>query len=639
MRRGFVLLLLFCLNSYAQTPTIVALKSRIATAATIDKKEQALFALCDQGYTLHPDTLLLYAQQAQRLAVQKKSRHDEAKALYYQSFALTNKGLIDSSLHLADACLHMLAGEPDDFVLQANLLNQKGRCFVRKNHYKEAIDMGYRVIEAAEKGNDELMQVKGKTLIGWAYLEMGQSGEALKWHLAALRTTGDTALLQKYAILYANLALNYKGLGKMDSAFYFINKAIAYARKNENLFALSNALAIQAQLDVTAGQTGSAEQALKETVAIRKLIGDPFYIVSDMAQLGLYYAHYGQPEKGIALCNEGIAIATKYKIKTKLFFLYGTLAENYKAAGNMDKYAGTLEQIIALKDSVYQANSAEALAEMQTKYALQKKETIIMQQQFALAKKNYIIIGALLLFLVLAATSYAVFREYKKRQQIKTALMQQEEKRLSVQAVRDAEEAERNRIAADLHDNLGAQANAILYGTELLQQQHGAPVADLHHTAQDMLTSLRETLWVLKKQDLTASNIWLRIVNFSKQISRHYPALTIKTSGTVPAQLPLRSTQALHIVFIVQEALNNAIRHSAAKDITLTSDWQAAEWQISITDNGTGFDLATITQKQEQYGLSNMKERAAAAQLRLLVDTAITKGTRIQLLIPSGEAG
>ena len=62
---------------------------------------------------------------------------------------------------------------------------------MQKNQYKQAIEMGYQVINAAEKSNHILLQVKGKTLIGWAYLEMGLTKEALVWHLKVLYTTTD----------------------------------------------------------------------------------------------------------------------------------------------------------------------------------------------------------------------------------------------------------------------------------------------------------------------------------------------------------------------------------------------------------------------------------------------------------------
>ena len=77
---------------------------------------------------------------------------------------------------------------------------------------------------------------------------MGQTVNSLNWHLKAARTSSDTAVLKNYAILFANISLNYSSLNKQDSAFYYIEKAVRDSRKNENLFSLSNSLAIQSQL-------------------------------------------------------------------------------------------------------------------------------------------------------------------------------------------------------------------------------------------------------------------------------------------------------------------------------------------------------------------------------------------------------
>ena len=297
----YIISLLFFPAFYTagQTPVIERLKKNIRQAGSEKEKLKAILSLCEQGYSLHSDTLMLYAEKAKQLATDLRNLHDEVEAMYYYSYALTNKGQIDSSLNVANRCLAILSGKVSDPVLQVKLLNQKGRCYMRKNQYRDAIDMGYQVISGAEKSRDTLLQMMGKTLIGWAYLEMGQQSEALSWHLKAFKTTSNILQLEKYSILFANLAINYNNLGKTDSAFYFINKAVSYSRKHQNLFALSNSLAIQAQLFVRSGQAKQAESPLQEVVEIRKLIGDPFYIVSDMSQLGLYYAHNGQPEKGV----------------------------------------------------------------------------------------------------------------------------------------------------------------------------------------------------------------------------------------------------------------------------------------------------------------------------------------------------
>lgn len=628
----WLIFLFLTIVGHGQTYLIDSLKLDIKNSKTEEKLLAAIFALCDQGYSLHPDTLMSYAGHARKLAQKKSDLHDEVKALYYESYALTNKGLIDSSLNIANSCMEILKIKVNDPVLLANVLNQKGRCYMRKNNYKEAIEMGYRVIDEAEKCKDTLLQMKGKTLIGWAYLEMGQTSEALNWHLKALRTTDDTSMQARYGILFANLALNYNGLKKTDSALYYIGKAIDYSRRHENLFALSNSLAIQAQLFVTSGQSKHAESPLKEVVTIRKLIGDPFYIVSDMSQLALYYAHNGNAKNGIALCNEGIAIAKAYKIDTKLFFLYSTLAENYKTGGNAAGYAETLEKLLALKDTVYKKNSAEALAEMQTRYEVQKKENLIIRQQLDITKKNYLFYGSLFLLAAGAALSYLFFKEYKKRQKMKMHMMVEAEKLMSTQAVAQAEENQRKRIAADLHDNLGIQANAILYGTELLQQEAGekeALVKDLHETAKDMLLTLRETLWAMKTADVEVTDMWLRVINFSKQIGRYYPLTRIETTGIAPEPFKINSGEALNAMLIMQEAVNNAARHANAALITIASSLNGKNWEIAVTDDGSGFDIEAMRKKQDSYGLINMGDRASIAGLQMEIHTKPLNGTTV----------
>lgn len=618
-------------QSNAQTKTIERLKENIQTAKKIDEKLKAVFALCDQGYSLHPDTLMSYAEQAKNIAIQQNNKHDEAEAIYYESYALTNKGLIDSSLNMAKQCLAMLDKKINDRTLLANLWNQQGRCFMRKNQYKEAIDMGYKVIGEAEKANDTLMQIKGKTLIGWAYLEMGQSKEALAWHLKALRTTNDTNLVNSYSILFANLAINYNGLGNLDSALYYIKKAVFYSREYESLFALSNSLAIEAQIYVGAGQSQLAEEPLKETVEIRKLIGDPFYIVSDMSQLALYYAHNGQPQKGIALCEEGIEIARKYKLGTKLFLLYTTLGENYKAMNNMPMYAQTLEKIITLKDSIYQNNSADALAEMQTKYDVQKKENIIIQQKLDLISKNYQLYGTIALLVFALIISYLLFKNYKRKQSMKLQLMQQEEKLKAEKAVTEAQEAERKRIAADLHDNLGAYAASIVANIDQLQasqiQIHNpAALQELRTNSQSIVAQLSDTIWALKKDSLSLTAISDRIKTFIQRIQLSYPDVVIDVIEHINNDHLLSPLQAFHLFRIVQEAINNALKHSHCKHLVVVIDGEKF-WKISINDDGKG--MMHKVNNSSGYGLVNMQKRSEESGWNIEWHTNNPKGTSV----------
>jgi signal transduction histidine kinase len=616
MKVVIICLLVFFCTSYtcfSQTRTIDSLKINIEAAVSPEEKKKAIFDLCELGYTLHPDTLMYYAETARKIAVKQINLHDEVKAMYYQTSALTTKGLIDSSLNMANTCLDILAAKLNDPVLEANLYNQKGRCYVRKNQYKEAIDMAYKTISLAEKNNEVLLQVKGKTLIGWAYLEMGQLKEALDWHLKALHTTTDTLLLEKYAILFANLATNYNGLGKTDSAFFYIGKGIRYARKYENLFALSNSLAIESELYVKSGQPKFSEPILKEVIEIRKLIGDPFYIASDMSQLGFYYAHNGQPEKGIAICNEGIAIAKKYKLDTKLFFLYGSLADNYKTQGNLEKYASVLEDIIDLKDSVYQKNSVTALAEMQTRYDLQKKENLIIKQKLDIQQKNYLFYGLLLLLLLTFLIGWILFTGYRRKQKQNLQAMQEEEKILSVIAVTKAEENERKRIAADLHDNLGAYAAAIANNVQQIgmQPDNQAALHELNVNSQSIVSQLNDTIWVLKKDNLSLTAISDRLKIFIQRFSPSYPQINFDVIEQINADILLPPAQAFHLYQVTKEAIINSVKHSMAKRVRVYFESEKT-WKITISDDGTGMN-GLDKKMGHGSGLINMKHRTREA--------------------------
>ncbi|HLG40873.1 MAG TPA: ATP-binding protein, partial [Chitinophagaceae bacterium] len=353
----------------------------------------------------------------------------------------------------------------------------------------------------------------------------------------------------------------------------------------------------------------------KEVVEIRKLIGDPFYIVSDMAQLGLYYANNGQPEKGIAICQEGIDIAREYKIGTKFFFLYTTLAENYKVAGKTQQYAEVLEKLILLKDSVYRMNSAEALAEIQAKYDIQKKENTIIQQKLDLTRKNYWLYGSLVVMLFAAVAAWFIFKNYKRRQQIRLLLMLEKEKRISEKAVTEAEENERKRIAADLHDNLGAYAASIASNIDQIKisptdKSNAGAMQELRNNSQSIVSQLNDTIWVLKNDALLLTAISDRLKIFIQRIQSSYPDIKIDVIEKIEVDHLLPPSQAFHLFQILQEAINNAVRHSDGRQISVIIQSDQS-WKITVSDDGKGW--TEVATNRDGNGLVNMKSRAKEA--------------------------
>ena len=197
---------------------------------------------------------------------------------------------------------------------------------------------------------------------------------------------------------------------------------------------------------------------------------------------------------------------------------------------------------------------------------------------------------------------------------------------------------ERERISRDLHDSIGAYANAVLYNTELLQKEEGSSnrselINDLKFASKDIITSLRETIWALKKDEYTAQDCLLRIRNFVQPFSRYYPHINFRVDGEAPEKMSLHYTKALNLVRIVQEALSNAIKHADAKSISIISSIENDKWRIAVADDGSGFDYASVYELQQGNGLNNIKQRAEDSGFELINESILQKGTVITILL------
>ncbi|RYF84131.1 MAG: hypothetical protein EON98_09685 [Chitinophagaceae bacterium] len=539
--------------------------------------------------------------------------------------------MLDSGINLIDqhfATVQQWDDEPD---LQNKYSFFKAQMMLKANRQKDAIELNFKALARAEKNGDTLAQMVAKNTIGWAYMELDQNRDAINWFYRSINTSKNPVFYEKYNFAFSNIAATYNTIGKNDSAEYFIKQALYYSRIEQNLQALANSLAIQADIFIDTKRNAEAEASLSEALEIRKQIGDPFYVLSDMTQLAIYYAHNNQPAKGIALCKEGIRLAHRYNLSSKLSILYNALADNYKAAGDYQQYGETLQLLIAVKDSVYKSASAEALAGLQTKYDMQKKENTIMQQQFALERKNYWLYGSIIFSLMVLASLFLLFKSYRRKQLLRLTLMQEEEKRNSERAVVTAEEGERKRIAADLHDSLGAYAASIASNIQQLEESlasdNNTILHELRNNSQAIVSQLSDTIWVLKKDALLLTSISDRVKLFIQRISPSYPAITIDVWEDIGTDHLLPPAQAFHLFQIIKEAISNALKHSKCTQITVRVE-AAAQWQVMISDNGRGIYKETVL-AEGGNGIGNMKQRATESGWKIVWQTNQPKGTKV----------
>ncbi|HRO43757.1 MAG TPA: histidine kinase, partial [Flavipsychrobacter sp.] len=503
-------LLMFGTFAIGQTHSINTLKTKLALTSDPHQKLAFFLTLCDERNSLSADTLFAFAANAKSLAASLNKPDDMLRADYFIGCALEKKGLLDSAYYLVENSLSKLSNNKNKSALRSKFLYLKGSLLVRKNDFKNAHEVFFTLLKFSEQNNDTINLITARHAIGWVYLETNQASEALLWFRKTLQTAPTNEYEKYYAATYANMIATHGMLEHYDSAQHYIDVGIRVAKKYEQLTILCNILNLKASLYMMTARNHLADAPLKEALEIRKQIGDPFYVVADMAQLASYYANAGKVDEALRYSKEGVEIAEKNQIIGKLPILYHALAHSYKLKGDLKNAIAALEKNIAVKDSLYQVNTTAAMAELETKYQLQKKENTIILQDIKLIKRGYQLAAAAIFIVLSLIISYFVFKNYKAKQKVRLAAALEEEKIMAALAVKEAEETERRRIAADLHDNLGAYAASIAYNLESITHNTNngnRALTELRNNSEAIVTELSDTIWALKKDALCLTAI------------------------------------------------------------------------------------------------------------------------------------
>lgn len=630
----------------AQTRIIDSLKRQIRTQATDEARLKAILQLCEESRSLHRDTLEYYANYARQLAGRVGDQRDRILA----ELAIANMhfrwGWADSALAIIEPVIRDLRTEDASVRdLKFKLERQKALYLGGKLRYTDALAVLYKLVNDAERYHDTLTIGANLNTIGSVALLRSAPRVALTWLQRALvYNTHDQRYEPILAAIYTNMADVYMQLEKMDSAEYFIRKGVGLFSKEQNLSNLAHALQRQSSIYIQKKEFDKAETALRQMIDVRRQTNDGAMWVDDNLTLVDFYLETNQTDKAIELCNQalirgnvadstipgGQVFSNNVNLRLKY---YEALAQAYKQAGRDSLYQESLERIISAKDSFYLANSAEAIAEVQTKYEVQKKENLIIQQKLDLTRKNNLFYLTVAGVFFVAVVALILFEGYRRREKLRVRLMLDKEKDMAQKAVATAEENERKRIAADLHDNLGAYAASIASNLDVINtqgrdDQEIIALHELHNNSRAIVSQLGDTIWALNKEALTLTAISDRLKILVKRITPSYPQIEIDVTENVSQDIGLPPTQAYHLYRIVQEALVNAVRHSGGNRVQIHIEAND-NWQISITDNGRGIWTENSKLTAGGNGMENMRNRAANGGWAVSWKPAVPSGTTV----------
>jgi two-component system, NarL family, sensor histidine kinase DegS len=190
---------------------------------------------------------------------------------------------------------------------------------------------------------------------------------------------------------------------------------------------------------------------------------------------------------------------------------------------------------------------------------------------------------------------------------------------------------ERNRLAREIHDGLGASLSSLIIQSEYLlslakEEPLKAEIKELKTSAEESIEELRRNLQMMREDfDLTSG-----LEDYIKTF-RDRTQLNVKFER-VGAPEKLGPDAQLSLFRVLQECLSNAARHAEAKAVEVKLYFEAEKALLSVKDDGKGFDLKNP--KVGHYGLINMRERAMKIGGAVIIDSTPGAGTHISFSIP-----
>jgi len=243
------------------------------------------------------------------------------------------------------------------------------------------------------------------------------------------------------------------------------------------------------------------------------------------------------------------------------------------------------------------------------------------------------------LLLVLGGMAYIVRLDRQTRARyVELTRSRHELQQLSARLV-DAQETERRAISRELHDEVGQSLGALLVDIGRLsttlsgdRPEVKEQLDSLKSVAERTFQSVRNIALLLRPSMLDDLGLAAALEWQGREVSRRSEIEVSVESESVPEDLP--DEHKIYIYRLVQEALNNAVRHSGARNAKVVVDRLASSIVVRVTDDGRGFDPG----RSRGMGILGMEERVKRLGGTLRVESQPGKGTTVtaDFPIPSG---
>lgn len=583
------------------------------------------------------DSATFYLGKLRPLA--KELSYKLGEYLYYERTVVVSftNGDHQKALRESEAGL-AIARELNNPGFESVMLNMMAICYQYLGKFHEQLDYALQAQKKAAQAKDTVKMVQLYHTLSNAYSSLGQPRKALDAGLTGVRLRKEYGVTAGYVNrLYAGIAQDYETLGMVDSALYFYDKAIASSKELNDRFAEGTIYKFITHFYSSIGRYDKMREMAEQSLLLSKELKSRQ--LESSAYYSLAAAHYftGNNKSAKEYIDQSMAIAEEDSITLQLQDGYRLLS--YIAAREGDFPLSTKAQ--AKADSLQQKNLneevAKSAADLEKKYETEKKEAQITLQQATIRQKNtlnYILLGGAAAGLVIALLSYLNYRNKQQLQQQRINELETEKQLLATQSLLKGQEDERSRLAKDLHDGLGGLLSGVklqlgaMKGNLILSEENGRSFNLALLKLDESISEMRRVAHNMMPEALLNMGLQQALQDYCDGLSDGQPfKIHTEFHG-----LEQRMQPSVEIVLyrIVQELLNNAVKHSQATDIVAQVIRQNDDLSITVEDNGKGFDVQTLDQFRTA-GFRNIQSRVNYLHGQVDIMSTPGKGTSVHI--------
>jgi two-component system, NarL family, sensor histidine kinase UhpB len=542
-----------------------------------------------------------------------------------------SQGNLSEALKHLQAALE-IAEDGKDLQRVAGVRTSIGKLHKIQRNYPEALNNHLEALKIWKKEGQRYGEADSYNEIGEIFKYQGNLTEAEKNHRASLEICKEIGYKKGIGSSYINLGQLYISLQKYPEAKENLFNGVSISEEIGSKELIKNAYEALTKLD---SATGNYPQALRN-YKLYSLYKDSLLNETNSKQIAQMKEQYESEKKDkeiLKLSSDKQKLESEKQIhalllRTKEDSLNIVHAENDKVQLENEKMntlnlfnqqriglLGNEKKIQQLQNDKDKADltvqKAEADKKQEQLVVLNKEKAIRdLQLKRQTQAKNYFIAG-LILFAVLG---FFIYRTYHTRQRLKLLSL-------------------RNKIASDLHDDVGSTLSSISIFSKMAQQQSKETIPMLEtigESSRKMLEAMADIVWTINPENDQFEKIISRMKSFAYELlgAKNIDFEFVAEDDVSKMKLPMEVRKNLYLIF--KEATNNMVKYAQAQKAMFVIKGEKNNLTMTIRDDGKGFDLDKLTGGN---GLKNMKKRAGEIGAKLVIDSFLGNGTTIHLSV------